>query len=65
MCKHLEKHSDKQKPRWICQEEIIPANMISFHGKLMSFVDRGRAAAVIYLEFNKAFDTVANKILIK
>ena len=40
-------------------------NLINFYDEMTSLVDEGRAVDIVYLEFNKAFDTVFQKILIE
>jgi len=38
-------------------------NLITFHDGMTSWVDEERAVVVVYLDFNKAFDTVSHNIL--
>lgn len=40
------------------------SNFISFYDKVTCFVDEGKAADIIFLDFSKAFDTVSRSILL-
>jgi len=40
-------------------------NLILFHDKATHTVDEGKVVDVIYLDFNKAFDTVSHSILLE
>ena len=40
-------------------------NLINFHDEVIGLVDEGRAVAIVYLDFSKAFDTISHKILIE
>ena len=40
-------------------------NLICFCDKVTCLVDEGKAVAVVYLDFSKAFDTVSQKILLE
>ncbi|KAK4811277.1 hypothetical protein QYF61_023329 [Mycteria americana] len=40
-------------------------NLISFYDKVTRLVDEGKAVDVVYLDFNKAFDTVSHGILLE
>lgn len=39
-------------------------NLIAFYRGLTEWLDEGRAADVVYLDFSKAFDTISPSILI-
>ena len=39
-------------------------NLISFYNWVTRLVDKGKAVAVVYLEFSKAFDMVSHSILL-
>jgi len=40
-------------------------NLISFYDQVTCLVDEGKAADIVYLNFNKAFDTVLHSILLE
>ncbi|PKU42275.1 rna-directed dna polymerase from mobile element jockey-like [Limosa lapponica baueri] len=40
-------------------------NLIAFYDAITGWLDEGRAADVIYLDFNKAFDAVSHNILVR
>ncbi|KAJ7411623.1 RNA-directed DNA polymerase from mobile element jockey-like protein [Willisornis vidua] len=40
-------------------------NRVSFYDKVICLVDEGKAVAVVYLDFSKAFDTVPQNILLE
>ncbi|PKU42732.1 rna-directed dna polymerase from mobile element jockey-like [Limosa lapponica baueri] len=39
-------------------------NLISFYNKMIRLLDEGKAVDIIYLDFQKAFDTVPHRILV-
>ena len=40
-------------------------NLISFYDKMTRILDEGKAVDIVYLDFQKAFDTVPHRILIE
>ncbi|GAB0190041.1 mitochondrial enolase superfamily member 1 [Grus japonensis] len=40
-------------------------NLVSFDDKMTHIVDEGKAVDVVYLDFNKAFDTVSHSIVLE
>lgn len=40
-------------------------NLIDFYNYVNRLVDEGRAAAIVYLDFQKTFDTVSHHIIIQ
>jgi len=36
-------------------------SLINFYDEMVGLVDEGRAADIVYLDFNKAFDTISHK----
>ena len=40
-------------------------NLISFYDKMTQLLDEGKAVHIVYLNFQKAFDTVPHRILIE
>ena len=40
-------------------------NLISFYDKMTRLLDKGKAIHIIYLDFQKAFDTITHRILIE
>jgi len=42
----------------------MQTNPITFYSKVTSSIDMGRAVDVVYLDFNKVFDTVSHSILL-
>ena len=39
-------------------------NLVAFYHVITGWVDGGRAVDAVYLDFNKAFDTISHRILV-
>ncbi|GAB0185701.1 mitochondrial enolase superfamily member 1 [Grus japonensis] len=48
---------------WFMKGRSYLTNLMSFYDKVTRLVDEGKAVAVVYLDFSKAFDNISHSIL--
>ncbi|PKU47057.1 rna-directed dna polymerase from mobile element jockey-like [Limosa lapponica baueri] len=63
--KHMkEKKAIRSSQHRFTKGKSCLTNLIAFHDGMTGWIDEGMAVGVVYLDFNKAFDTVSHTILI-
>jgi len=53
------------QPAWVHERQVLLDQPISSYDQVTRLVDEGKAVDVIYMDFNKAFDTVPHSIVLE